>query len=961
MPGYDHLSLGIDVTGADKSTEAIKRINDAMRSGAVATLDFGKQAAHGLALASRAFADATRESASFAAQHPLMIAGFARSGYAVVQHARDVDKLADAYRALRLVLSPTLATVGSLGTGIAIEALLRNAENIAKQNREVALVAARSGLSFQDVLAKRTAAKIEGGDFQEVFGGKGVLQIKELVAGYAKLTDPVDKAAYAVEHFGANAEKAMPMLRSGLLDGIDAADKFAASVTKLDRESIERLSGNLNAIPQKVHEIAASFREWWHTGTLGARDFALAVAHVADTIGVGQAPDPRLVQGVDAPFVMPTFGAVAKQKADAEATKRAILMLRPVDSDTLRRSDSAIESYRNSREGIQGDLDSAEARRAKYLRQLTAARGTDLEQTVRTGILTAEKEIAGYRASIKAIEDKEKAVKDLEAAMKSLDAFEKQMGEKSLDPVSRIFAQRDDLVASGAPSGRATGAALRGALPELAKMRAEDDKRTFDMALKAGKASAEAWDDVYKTLDKVSGDTAKEFLDWAQAAAKVADELARIEAESGAAGIVGRSSLRMGLAGASLGPGQELQAIGIEFAERKRLADELYDHQWYNAKTLIDQEKAFADWKRTTQEAEIDHAIRLAQLQRQRIEEFRSEMGGLFDAMMGGKEGLQQFAVGQAKNLGRAVFSNIMTSLATGSGITRQSTFAGAGLLGDMFGGQSNPLKAATDFNTTATMENTRAMMAFSAKLSASSTGGGGGYAGAARSAMGGFSSGSNWTNSGTASDTGYTVDGVPRYSPDNYDDYGNFLGANGGHDPSAVGASARGGGGGFTAAKGAAYGASAAGVGFGIYGIAKSPSTKGKIGSGGAALMSIAPLTGPAAPFVAAAGMALEVFSAFMKDPKQVRAEELERDRQGRAFNAPTGQDYSVDIYGRSFDYNYRGEMRPVVVNNYISAMDAQSFEQWGKQNPGAISSVVSHAAMNDEQIPATLSQVMT
>src|SRR5262249_30818773 len=141
--------------------------------------------------------------------------------------------------------------------------------------------------------------------------------------------------------------------------------------------------------------------------------------------------------------------------------------------------------------------------------------------------------------------------------------------------------------------------------------------------------------------------------------------------------------------------------------------------------------------------------------------------------------GIQQFLFGQLKNIGRAAFSNTITDLVTGQPLTQNSVFAGT-LLAD-------PLKDATHLNTLATVDNTNALRA----LAVSRTGGGGGLVSGGRGVLALPASGSGGIyTSGTSSDTGYTSDGLPRYSPENYDADGNFLGAGAtsSYDPSAVG-----------------------------------------------------------------------------------------------------------------------------------------------------------------------------
>jgi len=88
---------------------------------------------------------------------------------------------------------------------------------------------------------------------------------------------------------------------------------------------------------------------------------------------------------------------------------------------------------------------------------------------------------------------------------------------------------------------------------------------------------------------------------------------------------------------------------------------------------------------------------------------------------------------------------------------------------------------------------------------------------------------------------------------------------------------------------------------------------------------MAVAPFTGPAAPFVIAGAMALDMISSLLGDPKANRARDLGRQAQKDSYAMPTGTAYNVDTYGRNIDYGANGGPR-VVVQMTVNALDSKS-----------------------------------
>jgi hypothetical protein len=357
-----------------------------------------------------------------------------------------------------------------------------------------------------------------------------------------------------------------------------------------------------------------------------------------------------------------------------------------------------------------------------------------------------------------------------------------------------------------------------------------------------------------------------------------------------------------------------------EYDALKRMADLKNDEQM--KQDAIDQQhQKYLD-------AEIERQQALLQLALRQKEEFQNLATGLFESILHGG------ASGFLKQQGTGILDKLVGNAAgmawgdVSKVIPHASGTMGKLLQGTMFG--PDPLKAATDLNTQATIENTIALRA-----RAMSPSGGGGSAG-------GFSSAaSTWARlSGGGTD-------VPGYDPSNPDAI-TPEGAAWGEDWWA----AHPGGGMSGLAKGAGVGAAALAGGFGIYSGVKAGGAQGALTAAGSAAgmaggivsMLVPKLASALGPIGMALGMGLGLVSTLLGDPKQKRADDLSTQAQARAFTMPSGADYDMASSGQYDDYNYRGQVRATVVNN-VYAMDAVTFRDFLIANPDALSAGITSA----------------
>jgi hypothetical protein len=87
----------------------------------------------------------------------------------------------------------------------------------------------------------------------------------------------------------------------------------------------------------------------------------------------------------------------------------------------------------------------------------------------------------------------------------------------------------------------------------------------------------------------------------------------------------------------------------------------------------------------------------------------------------------------------------------------------------------------------------------------------------------------------------------------------------------------------------------------------------------------------GPAAPIIAGVGLGLQAIAAILGDPKKRRDEEINRQLDAAYYEEPTSMGFNFDRFGRGYDTNKRGDMRPTEVTVYLSAMDSKSIsDNW-------------------------------
>lgn len=318
-------------------------------------------------------------------------------------------------------------------------------------------------------------------------------------------------------------------------------------------------------------------------------------------------------------------------------------------------------------------------------------------------------------------------------------------------------------------------------------------------------------------------------------------------------------------------------------------------------------------------EANLNYQLRIAEIAKRGRDEWRNTIGQVFDASVAGGGGFsslfRSFGLGTARtlaqNAGDMFYRPGSLTLPGQVGSDGKLNLMGKLLAGTPFA--IDPSKLAMDANTRATVDNTAALIAAAGGNPAAVLGGAG-VSGGILSTIGTLTGGGGrnpFILTAAKGLGGSGSQGTP---------YFNELGEIEGYLPSKASG----------LAKSVGYAGALAGGAFGVMsgiqqgGFRGAVTASGSAAGAASALLALSGATGPAAPILAGAALALGVVGSLFPDPKKVRDAAINREIDSRRFSDFSGTSYSTDTFGRGFDYSFRGDMRPIVVN--INAMDKNS-----------------------------------
>lgn len=348
------------------------------------------------------------------------------------------------------------------------------------------------------------------------------------------------------------------------------------------------------------------------------------------------------------------------------------------------------------------------------------------------------------------------------------------------------------------------------------------------------------------------------------------------------------------------GPGGELAAIN-EIARAKLAA--------------LEQEKELGadlfDIEQQRRQVAIDTELQILSLRRSALETGKDQIF----SVLTGQTSARQFARGTALTIGRNAFSRFYDSYLG----PQLGKLGGASGLGGLLQGTAFDPMQGVDGNTRATNENTIAIQSLTAALTGAgfSAGGGTGLAGLPSifgGGAGGGKFGSIFSLFGLGKSKPASTNSSPTLSED--DELQSIM---------SVGSSNR-------LARGVGIaGAGVAGA-FGVVSGIKQGGLRGGLSAGSsglgatAAILTMAGVSGPAAPIIAGVALGLEMVKSFLPDPKMQRDRRINSILDSSAYSGPMSGSYEEDVYGRSSFYDKRGVYQ-VNVYQEIKAWDASTF----------------------------------
>lgn len=425
------------------------------------------------------------------------------------------------------------------------------------------------------------------------------------------------------------------------------------------------------------------------------------------------------------------------------------------------------------------------------------------------------------------------------------------------------------------------------------------------------------------------------------------------------------------------GPGGELQAARETASVRQNAIEKEYQVTG-----------DIARYREESKRNELDLTLRIAELEKQRLDNIRNEAGRLFDALLQGPRGLQQFARDFILGEARKVFQNIAVEVFKGA--STHLGLPGKIFQGTVFGqdplkGATDLLKVSTDDNTLKTVDNTAAIRELTAALQAaragavSPSGGGGSFSPAFSTfqKLYGAQRQGEEIGYGTLQAAGLsrTASGlILRGSDPSIEDLP--LTHASGTDPYLLHPELAG----YSAPKGTSRLASGIGKGVG-YAAAGFAAYQGvsTIAHGGAqnvtggagalagaagGILMLAGVSGPAAPILAGVGLGLGLVSSLFGDPKQKRQKEIDDWMASHRYQGPDPVSIVTDLKGRDLSYDMRGNLRPInvtnVTNNHVSAIDSQDVAKFFEKNAAAVNRGVAKSIREGGDLVPELSSAL-
>lgn len=435
----------------------------------------------------------TEAVAGFIAAHAIATGTLTHYTSAAASSAGATEQMVNSYRAVRLVLSPTMFTAASIAAGILVEQTVRLVNARAKLIDQQALFAASHGLSFQSIDLLDATSRVSGANpatvralfqglqgewksnqagVQDALNRLGVAGavgdpaiLGRIAAGLHSVADPAKQAEIAIELFGERGGEALTTLNGHFANSAEAVHEWGTVIDELSRTQIHQFRQDLLDLKEALTDFSG-VKAWWEsfkTGTeivaAAAEDMSKRAIHALDQMISDYLPGMTTLR-MALTILTPGFAAITGQygpgkipvpglpTAPTGAGSRTELTI--LTQDIVAEMNAANLRNRGTLEGQRSLAASKEAEARAAFAQAQNPNLTPEERYAKAlEAQSAQMVATAANRYVKTMEDSQKAAEDAakaaEAAKNSIENYERSIRERGMTPIERIYAKRDDL------------------------------------------------------------------------------------------------------------------------------------------------------------------------------------------------------------------------------------------------------------------------------------------------------------------------------------------------------------------------------------------------------------------------------------------------------------------------------------------------------------------------------------
>jgi len=540
-------------------------------------------------------------------------------------HMSATDKLIAAYRGVRLALSPTLFTGLSLAIGAAVTATIELVAARKALYDQESLQAAKTKVSFTDAATLGVLERVSGPE-NKIFSGLTAAKIREIAVEFEGLEDPADRANRAFQLFGSNADKALELLNPRLKEAVDRSYELAEAIDSKTRIALRQMGEELHAPISQLEQawdtlkgfietaktkIVVNIATVWEKGeSLNERINEAARKRLEANPSLRQKflipePEPKIPSDLEfAAGFADQFDANSVIKANVPSYRASAALT----NAPVARAQAIADQYANSIEGVRSRL----ASRSADFESLLKHAGEPLSAGP---LLVAQREMEGLKAHLQSLEEEralwetfvEKFGQTLkhqteiqnEALNKQISGAQELRRLSSYKQLGPIFGPEIEAVETAGPRTFANGISVPGNLFQASM---------HDLALPHRKTQDEQAEEL----------TAEEKVRMASQRAADDRHIGYLEREERLQQTLNKLSE------------DGVDAIDQSYQLRVSLAEKVYDIQ---RRDVGDQVAGYERLK-SLDEARIERAEKLAELQKKQFDSIKSEASSLFETLI---------------------------------------------------------------------------------------------------------------------------------------------------------------------------------------------------------------------------------------------------------------------------------------------------------------------------------------